>query len=364
MCCCACFGAGALPVLKVTLPIGISFYTFHSMSYMIDVYRGAVQRARSFSDLSCFVGLFPHLVAGPIIRYNMVADQLASREHTLERFTPGIAMFILGFAKKILLANPMGTVADAVFAAQSPLALDAWVGVVAYAFQIYFDFSGYSDMAVGLGRMFGFEIPEELRLAVPGRKHHRVLAALAHLALHLVARLSLHSAGRQPKGTAPHLRQPGGGHAPGRPLARRELDVRRVGRLSREPSGLRAVERKDGALRWLPRGARVAFTFLLVLISWVLFRSPTITAAMHYLGAMAGANSSPGPTILLGAEIYTPYSLVILGLCALLSFQRLEVYDWVEGLDGPRAFALVPLFLLAIAAMFTQGLNPFLYFQF
>jgi alginate O-acetyltransferase complex protein AlgI len=121
---------------------------------------------------------------------------------------------------------------------------------------------------------------------------------------------------------------------------------------------------KTAPYHWLPRGGRVAFTFVLVLISWVLFRSSTLTAAIHYLGAMLGINSSVGPAILLGAEIYTPYYLVILGLCAFLSFRRLEVYDWVAELAWPKAFALVPLFLLAIAAMFTQGLNPFLYFQF
>jgi len=159
----AAFGSGALPLLKVTLPIGISFYTFESMSYTIDVYRGIVKPARRFSDISCFVSLFPHLVAGPIVRYNILAEQIACRTHTLDKFTCGIALFILGFAKKILLANPMGAVVDAVFNAASPSPLDAWAGVIAYAFQIYFDFSGYSDMAIGLGRMFGFVIPVNFR---------------------------------------------------------------------------------------------------------------------------------------------------------------------------------------------------------
>jgi len=108
----AVFGSGSLPLFEITLPIGISFYTFESMSYTIDVYRGIVQPARRFSDISCFVSLFPHLVAGPIVRYNVLAEQIRFRSHTLEKFTAGIAMFILGFAKKILLANPMGRVAD------------------------------------------------------------------------------------------------------------------------------------------------------------------------------------------------------------------------------------------------------------
>src|SRR5207344_1322159 len=118
------FGTGTLPLLEVALPIGISFYTFESMSYTIDVYRGTAKPARRFSDISCFVSLFPHLVAGPIVRYNILAEQIQHREHTLDKFTDGIAMFILGFSKKILLANPMGRVADSVFGAANPLALD------------------------------------------------------------------------------------------------------------------------------------------------------------------------------------------------------------------------------------------------
>jgi len=155
----AAVGAEQFRVLKVILPIGISFYTFHSLTYIIDLYRGHATPAKSFTDFSAFVALFPDLVAGPIIRYKTLAGQLAERTHTLSRFSSGALIFMVGFAKKILLANPVGHVADAVFNASNPLPLDAWVGVLAYAFQIYFDFCGYSDMAVGLGRMLGFEFP-------------------------------------------------------------------------------------------------------------------------------------------------------------------------------------------------------------
>lgn len=153
----AAVGANQFRVLQVILPIGISFYTFHSLTYIIDLYRGHATPAKSFSVFSAFVALFPDLVAGPIIRYKTLAAQLHEREHTVARFSSGVAIFIVGFAKKILLANPCGLVADAVFNADNPHALDAWVGALAYAFQIYFDFCGYSDMAVGLGRMLGFE---------------------------------------------------------------------------------------------------------------------------------------------------------------------------------------------------------------
>ena len=164
----AMVGAERFHVMTVVLPIGISFYTFHSLTYIIDLYRGHATPAKSFTDFSAFVALFPDLVAGPIIRYKTLAAQLAARDHTVERFASGVTIFVLGFAKKTLLANPAGSVADAVFNATAPGALDAWFGVLAYAFQIYFDFCGYSDMAVGLGRMLGFEYLKNLtRPTVP-----------------------------------------------------------------------------------------------------------------------------------------------------------------------------------------------------
>ena len=138
-------------MLRVTLPLGISFYTFQSMSYTIDVYRGRSAPLKNPIDFACFVSMFPQLVAGPILRYSEVADQLRERTHTIEKVARGFAFFCLGMAKKVLLANPCGKIADTVFDAGSISMLDAWYGVCAYAFQIYFDFSGYSDMAIGLG---------------------------------------------------------------------------------------------------------------------------------------------------------------------------------------------------------------------
>ena len=145
--------------LQVTLPLGISFYTFQSMSYSIDVYRGDAKPMRNVIDFACYVSMFPQLVAGPIVRFREVATQFAGRTHTIEKFARGVAFFALGRAKKILLANPCGKVADTMFDAGSVGTLDAWYGVCGYSFQIYFDFSAYSDMAIGLGLMFGFVFP-------------------------------------------------------------------------------------------------------------------------------------------------------------------------------------------------------------
>jgi alginate O-acetyltransferase complex protein AlgI len=148
--------AAVAPALAVTLPLGISFYTFQSMSYTLDVYRGDARALRDPVDFACYVSMFPQLVAGPIIRFAEVADQMRSRTHTLAKFARGVAFLAVGLGKKVLLANPCGKVADTVFGASSATAADAWTGLVAYAFQIYFDFSGYSDMAIGLGLMMGF----------------------------------------------------------------------------------------------------------------------------------------------------------------------------------------------------------------
>lgn len=151
-----------LHLKPVPLPIGISFYTFHALSYLIDVYRKKEKAQRNLFRLSLYITFFPQLVAGPIIRYNAVAEQLGKRVFSSPQFAEGIKRFILGLSKKILLANPLGSVADTVFAS-SPMDLStgsAWIGMIAYTLQIYFDFSGYSDMAIGLGKMFGFEFAE------------------------------------------------------------------------------------------------------------------------------------------------------------------------------------------------------------
>ena len=151
-----------LPVLGLPLPIGVSFYTFQTMSYTIDVYRKDAPAQRNIITFGTYVTLFPQLIAGPIIRYKSVADQLESRRETVEKFAAGVRRFTVGLAKKVLLANAIGQLWDVYKAAPTAqlTTLGAWLGIVAFSFQLYFDFSGYSDMAIGLGRMLGFEFLE------------------------------------------------------------------------------------------------------------------------------------------------------------------------------------------------------------
>lgn len=147
-----------IPELQISLPIGISFYTFQTMSYVIDVYRDDAPVSKNFINFGTYVALFPQLIAGPIVRYRDVAEQLVNRRETLEMFTRGVKLFMVGLAKKVIIANTMGTLTTNIFATTDENGVvGTWVGMIAYTFQIYFDFSGYSDMACGLGNMMGFE---------------------------------------------------------------------------------------------------------------------------------------------------------------------------------------------------------------
>lgn len=361
----AAVGARQFRVLQVVLPIGISFYTFHSLTYILDLYRGHATPAKSFSAFSAFVALFPNLVAGPIIRYKTLAEQLSERGHTVARFASGVTIFIVGFAKKILLANPCGEVADAVFGAAHPYALDAWVGVAAYAFQIYFDFCGYSDMAVGLGRMLGFEFLKNFD--DPYRSESITeLWRRWHISLSSVLRDYLYIAL--------------GGNRKGERRTYFNLAVVMVlGGLWHGAKWtfvlwgayhglLLALERwrgKRSVYDALPRPGRIGLTFLLMLFSWVLFRADNLTEAMEYYRAMFGLGPIGEVAPLLAATIYNPYHLLVLALCAVLVFQPLQAHDWAQDpVTWGRTALVVPLFVLSLTAMFAQAFNPFLYFQF
>lgn len=150
------------PDFKVLLPLGISFYTFQAISYLIDVHRGTAKVARSLVDFGCYLTMFPQLVAGPIVRYESIAKELVSRELSFDHFAEGFKRFTFGLAKKMLIADTCGRIADAAFSMpfDEVTAPTAWIGMICYTLQIYFDFSGYSDMAIGLGKIFGFNFPE------------------------------------------------------------------------------------------------------------------------------------------------------------------------------------------------------------
>ncbi len=153
------FGS-SIPLLELPLPIGISFYTFQTMSYTIDVYRGDAKVQNNIISFGAYVALFPQLIAGPIVRYQTIADQIDEREHSFDKFGEGVKRFVCGLGKKVLFANNIGLLWSTVSSSGELTVVSAWLGIIAFAFQIYFDFSGYSDMAIGLGKMLGFDFLE------------------------------------------------------------------------------------------------------------------------------------------------------------------------------------------------------------
>jgi len=349
---------------RVTLPLGISFYTFQSMSYTIDVYRGRASAIRNFIDFACYVSMFPQLVAGPIIRFSEVADQLVSRSHTFAKFARGAAFFSLGLSKKVLLANPCGKIADLVFDAGSRSPLEAWYGVTAYAFQIYFDFSGYSDMAIGLGLMLGFVFPKNFDSPYVSQSitefWHRW-----HISLSTWLR--------------DYLYVPLGGNrkGPGRTYVNLFL-VMLIGGLWHGAAWnfviwgglhgmLLAMERVRGKAALygrLPPPLRVALTFTIVLVTWVFFRASDLPQAMAYLRDMAALSEvQPGAGLLAGL-IYEPYYLGTLLLSAAVVWGAPQTWDWTRRLTAPRAAVALALLALSAAVLTTQAYNPFIYFIF
>ena len=351
-------------VLQVTLPLGISFYTFQSMSYTIDVYRGDARPIRRFIDFACYVSMFPQLVAGPIVRFSDVSEQLRSRTHTLEKFARGAALFSVGMAKKVALANPCGKVADTVFEAGSLHFLDAWHGLLAYAFQIYFDFSGYSDMAIGLGLTLGFAFPKNFdspyrseSITEFWRRWHISLSSWLRDYLYI------------PLG--------GNRKGPGRTYVNLAL-VMILGGLWHGASwnfvvwgslhgGMLALERwrgKRAVYSGLPRWARVGLTFLLVCLGWAFFRAPDLGSAWTFLCSLAGLGSPRPEAALVSGVVYQPYYLICMVVSGLTIWLSPTALDWTERLTPLKAGAALAGLWLSLALLSAQTYNPFIYFIF
>jgi alginate O-acetyltransferase complex protein AlgI len=350
--------------LKITLPLGISFYTFQSMSYAIDVYRGDARAIRNPVDFACFVAMFPQLVAGPIIRFADVAAQLQQRAHTFSRFARGVTFFSVGLAKKILLANPCGKVADTVFDAASATCFDSWYGVIAYAFQIYFDFSAYSDMAIGLGLMMGFVFAKNF-----DSPYHAQSITEFWRRWHISLSTWLRD----------YLYLPLGGNRLGARRTYMNLAiVMLLGGLWHGASwnfaiwgamhgGLLAYERACGKRPFysaLPKPFRVGMTFVIVLFTWVFFRAKDLPAAVAYCATMLGFGAHDVQALLLSGIIAKPYYLGTVALCALVVWTCPQTWDWSRHLGAGKAAIAFALFLVAVTVLTTQAYNPFIYFLF
>lgn len=359
-----CFSS--LQPLGLTLPIGISFYTFQSLSYVIDVYRRETDAQKNLLAFGTYVTLFPQLIAGPIVRYRDVDDQLTNRTESVALFASGVRTFLCGLAKKVLLANAAGQIFDSLKAGEGVSAFGAWFGLLFYLFQIYFDFSGYSDMAVGLGKMFGFRFLENfdypyIATSITGfwRRWHISLSTWFLEYVYI----------------------PLGGNRRGTLKTWRNLLI--VWLCTGFWHGaswnyilwglyyfvLLAIEKLFlyRALEKIPRFFRHAYTLLFVYFGWLLFTFEDGAAGIAYLCKMFGAN---GTALWQGSDLWLLLSnLVFLCILVIASTpypKRLFWRLW-EKSGAARAAAAAggaALLILCVAYLVNSSYNPFLYFRF
>jgi len=388
------FGAAPVPVPAIVLPIGISFFTFHAISYVVDVYRRDATAQKSPVHAALYLLLFPQLIAGPIIRYRDLADQLARRIVTLDDFAYGVRRFIVGLSKKVLIANVVAGPADAMFS--MPLAelspAHAWLDIVCYTLQIYFDFSGYSDMAIGLGRMFGFRFPENFRWpyiasSVQGfwRRWHISLSTWFRDYLYIPLGGNRVSAARRYVNLVVVFFLCGLWHGAswnfviwglwhGTFLVIERITSNRGDRGARRETHVSALSAssavRSGVVAW-PIWPHV-YTMIVVMIGWVFFRADTLPGAIAFLKALAGATvAAPTP--------YTVWWYLTPELWLALAAGAIGSTPWVPAiaermsarpagagwsfslLSSATLMALLGLSIMSVAA---RTYNPFIYFRF
>jgi alginate O-acetyltransferase complex protein AlgI len=366
---------GVLPFARprIALPLGISFFTFHAISYLMDVYRRRVPVERNVLRVALYIALFPQLIAGPIVRYSTIAGEIIRRRTTWDDLVIGIERFVTGLGKKVLIANTLATPADAIFAlpAGELSAGIAWFGVVCYTLQIYFDFSGYSDMAIGLARIFGFHFPENFRYPYVSRSLTEFWRRW-HISLSTWFR--------------DYVYLPLGGNREGTArLYRNLLVVFTLCGLWHGASwtfliwglyhgAFLVIERVTGdrgeSSRW-PFLAH-AYALVVIMVGWVLFRAPTIDHAWRMVQAMAGLGGSNLPhwvwTYLDGERMLALAAGVIGSTPALAYLGRRLAATETRGVgqmfDLARAGSFL-LVLLASSMRLAAGThNPFIYFRF
>ena len=348
------------------LPIGISFYTFQIISYTVDVYRGDVVAQRNWVTLAMYISLFPQLIAGPIVRYKTIAAQLVQRHHTLQRFSEGAGRFTIGLAKKVIVANNLGLIWKETLQSSEPSLLLAWVGLIAFALQIYFDFSGYSDMAIGLGRMLGFTFPENFNYPYISqtvtefwRRWHMSLGQWFRDYVYIPL---------------------GGNRVPYWRWVRNVLVVWFLTGLWHGAAwnfamwglyfGVLMIMEKaflhDLLLR-MPRPVRHGYLLLAVLVSWTLFELGSIQEIGDYLGTMFGLTDVP---VVNPESAYALRSNLVLLVVAIVASTPVLPLLKARVADRPMVqMVLVPLIqavllVVSYSYLLDSSFNPFLYFRF
>jgi len=360
-----------IPWAAVALPVGISFFTFQSLTYSVDVYRKVHVPLQKLTDYILYILMFPQLIAGPIVRFNFIADQITHRKETADDRLLGMFRFIIGLAKKVLIANVLGAEADRIMAldAATISSATAWMGILAYTFQIYFDFAGYSDMAIGIGRMIGFTFPENFNnpyvsqsITEFWRRWHITLGAWMRDYLYI----------------------PLGGN---RVKTQRRLYfnlwfVFLVSGLWHGASwnfviwggyhGFFLILDRIFLLKLLKRSGRVfstVFTFFVVVMGWVFFRVEDFATAMVYFQRLFAFDSGTMPLL------YDPEVVTILIVALFFSFitvskagLRLQEKVYYAEYPPQRKYVMfgctLVLFVLSLASVTTSGFNPFIYFRF
>ena len=359
-------GAG-LSLLHIALPIGISFYTFQTMSYTIDVYRGEVAAQKNILTFATYVTLFPQLIAGPIVQYKTVEKELMHRKVTLEDFSEGAFRFSVGLAKKVLLANQIGSLWDSISQLNHMSVATAWLGAIAYSFQIYFDFSGYSNMAVGLGKTLGFDFPENFDYPYSAhgirdfwRRWHMSLTGWFREYLYI----------------------PLGGNRKGR--ARQILNTMIVFAATGIWHGanltfilwglmhgiLMCVETLIFKRRKLKSPAAWLYTIIIVIIGFVIFRADSVGYAFAYIGRMFSfVTEASAMTVTL--SVLTPVFIATFTAAVVMMFPVVPAIR--RRLDGRPSYAAVNtlcyiamfgLYFLCVLTLAADSYNPFIYFRF
>ena len=358
--------------LKVALPIGISFFTFQSLTYAVDVYRGVHQPLKRVRDYLLFITIFPQMIAGPIVRYNAIADQIEERKETYDDKLFGLIRFCIGLGKKVFIANTLGKHADFVFenGFMQLTTPEAWIGIAAYTLQIYFDFSGYSDMAIGLGRMMGFTFPENFDSPYTShsitefwRRWHITLGSWMRDYLYIPL---------------------GGNRVSKQRLYFNLWFVFVISGLWHGASwnfviwgayhGLFLILERLFLLRWLqkiPSWIQIIYTLLTVMIGWVFFRLEHLNDALHYIQRLFSFSSFSI------TQHYTPemISMFIAGIFFALLTLTSPGKKWEQHFYHPLSVmkmswlgiylpVAILFFIVALSSIIAQGFNPFIYFRF
>ena len=374
-----------LPLSNIALPIGISFYTFQALSYCIDVYRGKTVVQKSFVSFGMYLSFFPQLIAGPIVRYDDIANQVDNHPQKLRMFTDGLYRFCVGLAKKVLIANSCGKLWEVTNIGADVSALTAWLGIIGYTVQIYYDFSGYSDMAIGLGKMFGFEFCENFNYPYISRSITEFWRRW-HISLGTWFKEYVYiplGGSRAPKekykktislgvvSVTPSMRA----------ALRRYLNIFSVWLLTGLWHGasfnfvawglyygILLILEKRFYLKKLesnPRYIGNAYTMLIVIIGWVFFASPDFASAFRYLGNMFNITNIGFTDSIFYYRLFSYATTLVFAIVGATPYPK----KYFDKLTSGRLFFLRPLLafaslLLCTAYLVDNTYNPFLYFRF